>query len=118
LNPLLAANQDIGARSQRGDDDHNIGSTTSTPPYTAGRIFSAIVGLAAACLGSLLIIRTSARFEAFPIQIALDLFMVTVALLAFWFAGVGHIPSERAIFKRVLLIGAIVSALLSGLPFS
>jgi hypothetical protein len=59
----------------------------------------------------LLIIRTSARFEAFPIQIASDLFMVTGALLAFWFAGVGHIPSERAIFKRVLLIGVIVSAI-------
>jgi hypothetical protein len=79
LNPLLAANQDIGARNQRGDDDHNIGSTTSKPAYTAGRIFSAIVGLLAACLGFLLIIRTSARFEAFPIQIASDLFMVTGA---------------------------------------
>jgi hypothetical protein len=34
-------------------------------------------------------------------------FEVTAALLAFWFAALGHVAGERAMFKRVPLAGVI-----------
>lgn len=72
----------------------------------AGRIIAGVIGLAAA-FAAFQTIRTNAWL---PITIALGSFEVTAALLGFWFAAAGHIASERAMFKRVLIVGAIIGA--------
>jgi hypothetical protein len=111
----LAANQAIGARNKRGDDEHNTDSARSKPACIAGRIFAAIVGVFAACIGYLLVNRTTTRSDAFFVAIAWDTVTIIGALLAFWFAAFGHITSERGLFRRVLLIGLIVSVIAIGL---
>jgi hypothetical protein len=73
----------------------------------AGRIAAGIVGLLAAT-GAYFTIRANTWL---PLTITLGSLEVTAALLALWLAAAGHIPSEQAMFKRVLTIGAIVGGI-------
>jgi hypothetical protein len=70
------------------------------------RIVVGIVGLAAAFLFVRTIVNAPRELIAYLIQV----FLGTGALLSFWFAALGHLPSERAMLVRTLLIGAIVGA--------
>jgi hypothetical protein len=81
---------------------------------TPVRILAGIIGLLAA-YAAYLTIRTNAWL---PITIGLGSFEAVAALLAFWLAGLGHIPGERAILQRVLLIGVTIGGGAFGVGFA
>jgi len=74
--------------------------------HKPGRILAGVVGLLLA-FDAYLTIRTNAWL---PVTIALGAAEATAALMVFWFAALGHVPGERAMFTRVLLVGVTIGA--------